>query len=60
MDYHFVGDVVAGGFVGGIVGTYTAYCTGLAGPRSSAPVAVGNPGSPTGERGKMETPKESC
>ena len=24
MDYHFVGDVIAGGFVGGIVGTYTA------------------------------------
>jgi membrane-associated phospholipid phosphatase len=29
MDYHFVGDVIAGGFVGGIVGTYTACCSGL-------------------------------
>ena len=29
MDYHFVGDVIAGGFVGGIVGTYTARFCGL-------------------------------
>jgi membrane-associated phospholipid phosphatase len=29
VDYHFVGDVIAGGFVGGIVGTYAAHCTGL-------------------------------
>lgn len=27
MDYHFVGDVIAGGFVGGIVGMYTFHCT---------------------------------
>jgi membrane-associated phospholipid phosphatase len=34
MDYHFVGDVVAGGFVGAIVGAYTACCCGLgSGPR---------------------------
>jgi len=26
IDYHFVGDVIAGGFVGGIVGTYTFHC----------------------------------
>ncbi|MEX1098387.1 MAG: phosphatase PAP2 family protein [Planctomycetales bacterium] len=26
MNYHFVGDVVAGGFVGGIVGAYVAHC----------------------------------
>jgi hypothetical protein len=25
MDYHFVGDVIAGGFVGGFVGVYTAH-----------------------------------
>jgi membrane-associated phospholipid phosphatase len=31
-NYHFVGDVIAGGFVGGIVGTYTAHCTGLGEP----------------------------
>jgi membrane-associated phospholipid phosphatase len=31
MDYHFVGDVIAGGFVGGIVGAYTATYAGLGG-----------------------------
>ena len=30
MNYHFVGDVVAGGFIGALVGTYTAYLCGLA------------------------------
>ncbi len=29
MNYHFVGDVIAGGFVGAIVGTYAAYFCGL-------------------------------
>lgn len=29
MDYHFVSDVIAGGFVGAIVGTYTAHFCGL-------------------------------
>ncbi len=29
MDYHFVGDVVAGGFVGGIVGMYVVHYAGL-------------------------------
>jgi membrane-associated phospholipid phosphatase len=29
MNYHFVGDVIAGGFVGGIVGMYVAYFFGL-------------------------------
>jgi membrane-associated phospholipid phosphatase len=29
MNYHFVGDVVAGAFLGGVVGTYTAACGGL-------------------------------
>jgi membrane-associated phospholipid phosphatase len=31
MNYHFVGDVVAGGFVGGIVGAYTAHFCRAAG-----------------------------
>jgi len=26
IDYHFVGGVIAGGFVGGVVGTYTFHC----------------------------------
>jgi membrane-associated phospholipid phosphatase len=29
MNYHFVGDVIAGGFVGGIVGAYAAHFAGL-------------------------------
>jgi membrane-associated phospholipid phosphatase len=29
MDYHFVGDVVAGAFVGGLVGVYAAHFSGL-------------------------------
>jgi len=29
MNYHFVGDVIAGGFVGGLVGTWTAHFCGL-------------------------------
>jgi membrane-associated phospholipid phosphatase len=29
MDYHFVGDVIAGGFVGALVGTYTVHFCGL-------------------------------
>ena len=29
MNYHFVGDVVAGGFLGALVATYTAQCCGL-------------------------------
>ncbi|MGO8691300.1 MAG: phosphatase PAP2 family protein [Thermoguttaceae bacterium] len=37
MNYHFVGDIIAGGFVGGIVGTYTAHCCGPGGC-SSGPV----------------------
>jgi hypothetical protein len=36
MVYHFVGDVIAGGFVGGIVGAYTAHYTGLGDPHRSA------------------------
>jgi hypothetical protein len=30
MNYHFVGDVVAGGFAGAIVGVYVAHGFGLA------------------------------
>jgi membrane-associated phospholipid phosphatase len=30
MDYHFVGDVIAGSFLGGIVGTYAAHLAELA------------------------------
>lgn len=30
MNYHFVGDVVAGGLVGGVVGAYVACCCGVA------------------------------
>jgi hypothetical protein len=34
MNYHFVGDVVAGGFVGALVGVYMAHACGL-GPDDS-------------------------
>ncbi|HEY8503613.1 MAG TPA: phosphatase PAP2 family protein [Gemmataceae bacterium] len=37
MNYHFVGDVTAGGFVGGIVGAYAAHFAGLAGAPAPAP-----------------------
>jgi membrane-associated phospholipid phosphatase len=37
MDYHFVGDVVAGAFVGALVGTYTAYFFGLLTGRGRLP-----------------------
>ncbi len=37
MDYHFVGDVVAGGFVGGIVGVYAAQCAGVGGEPEHSP-----------------------
>jgi hypothetical protein len=44
MNYHFVGDVVAGAFVGGIVGAYTATGCGLG-------KAASEPGAPaTGTR----------
>jgi membrane-associated phospholipid phosphatase len=41
MDYHFVGDVIAGCFVGAIVGAYTAHYLGLGQPHrlGSAPPA---------------------
>ena len=29
MNYHFVGDIIAGSFVGGIVGTYLAHACGV-------------------------------
>jgi membrane-associated phospholipid phosphatase len=40
MNYHFVGDVIAGGFVGAIVGVYAAHGFGLAKP---PPLADGPP-----------------
>ena len=41
MNYHFVSDVIAGGFVGSIVAAYTTYCIGLAGPNPPPPDAAG-------------------
>jgi membrane-associated phospholipid phosphatase len=41
MDYHFVGDVIAGGFVGGIVGAYVACGFGLA---ATHPGGIAEPG----------------
>jgi membrane-associated phospholipid phosphatase len=38
MNYHFLGDVVAGGFLGGIVGVHAAYLSGLP---HRPPVAAG-------------------
>ena len=34
MNYHFVGDVIGGSFVGGIVGVYTATFAKLSKPRT--------------------------
>jgi len=42
MNYHFVGDVIAGGFVGAIVGVYVAHGFAL-GPGASAPFSGENP-----------------
>ena len=42
MDYHFVGDVIAGGFVGGIVGAYAAHYTGLGEPHRLLPRNYGS------------------
>ncbi len=42
MDYHFVGDVIAGGFVGGIVGVYTVQYSRLA--RNAEPGTAPAPG----------------
>jgi membrane-associated phospholipid phosphatase len=46
MNYHFVGDVIAGGFVGGIVGTYTAHCCGLREQFCSVPHLAAPPNLP--------------
>jgi membrane-associated phospholipid phosphatase len=35
LNYHFVSDVIAGGFVGSIVGAYTTFCIGIAADRRS-------------------------
>ncbi len=42
MDYHFVGDVIAGGFLGAIVGTYTACLCGLGEVRPAAAAVSGD------------------
>ena len=34
MNYHFLSDIIAGGFIGGIIGTYTTYSFGLVIPRA--------------------------
>lgn len=36
MNYHFVGDCIGGAMLGGIVGTYTAACFGLAMPAQAS------------------------
>jgi membrane-associated phospholipid phosphatase len=36
MNYHFVGDVVGGGFVGAVVGAWTAWLCGINGPEVAA------------------------
>jgi membrane-associated phospholipid phosphatase len=41
LNYHFVSDVIAGGFVGSIVGAYTVCCIGVDGPSRHAPGATG-------------------
>jgi hypothetical protein len=41
LNYHFVSDVIAGGFVGSIVGAYTAYCIGPGGANRLVPGAAG-------------------
>src|SRR5262249_45727569 len=56
MDYHFVGDVIAGGFVGGIVGAYTARYTGLGGPGRGVPDPAAPPSQalqPAGPEGDV-------
>ena len=50
MNYHFVGDVIAGGFVGAIVGVYVAHGCAL-GPGASAPLRGENPPEDRGLRG---------
>jgi membrane-associated phospholipid phosphatase len=42
MNYHFVGDVIAGGFVGGIVAMYVAHFCGVDEKLSSEPKPIGN------------------
>ena len=41
MNYHFVSDVIAGGFVGSIVGTYATFCTVRGGTNPTMPEAPG-------------------
>ncbi len=41
MNYHFVGDVIGGAVLGGIVGAYAARFAGLSGPGAFAPASDG-------------------
>jgi hypothetical protein len=49
MNYHFVGDVIAGGFVGALIGVYIAHGCAV-GPDASAPLLGGNPPENGGSR----------
>jgi len=40
MNYHFVRDLIAGGFVGGMVGAYLAHNAGLGETQRPAPRSV--------------------
>ena len=59
MNYHFVGDVIAGGFVGGIVGTYTAYGCGLRKRFCSEPHLAAPPNSPPQSTGPASAGRAS-
>jgi membrane-associated phospholipid phosphatase len=45
MDYHFVGDVIGGGFLGGIVGTYTAQFCGVGALQTDLSFRADSPGA---------------
>jgi hypothetical protein len=49
MNYHFVGDVIGGGFVGAIVGVYVAHGFAL-GPGAPEPLSGENPTELGGSR----------
>jgi hypothetical protein len=53
MNYHFVGDVIGGSFVGALVGVYTAHACAL-GPDASPIVRADNPPETVGCRSNRE------